>query len=359
MPMTSSENYIFTPGPVKIPQYILEIGARQTPYFRNEFFSAILLECEKLLLDFTFAPAGSRVVFLAASGTGAMEAAVMNLLSPDDKALVINGGGFGQRFLELCERHDVPVYEHKIDGSNLGNTTPLDAYGGATALLVNAHETTNGVLYDMDAIGSYCREHKLLHIVDAISMFVSDEINITGQHIDALIISSHKGLALPPGVSMVILSPRAIDKVARIKSLYFNFHNYLEDGIRGQTPFTPAVTILLQLHARLKQIERDTLKHEIEKARRIADYFRKHVAAWPLCFYSNFMPNAMTALTPTNGESALEVVNYLAQRCNIIVAPNGGKLKDTVFRVSHMGDMTTEYVGALIDALDHYYGVKR
>jgi aspartate aminotransferase-like enzyme len=190
-------------------------------------------------------------------------------------------------------------------------------------------------------------------------MFVTDNISMTDQHIDALIISSHKGLALPPGVSMVILSPRAIDKVAQIRSLYFNFRNYLEDGLRGQTPFTPAVTILLQLHARLKQIERDTLEHEIEKARRIADYFRKHLSAWPLGLYSRFMPNAMTTLTPTNGESASCIVKHLAEHCNIIVAPNGGALKDTVFRVSHMGDMTNEYVDVLITALDHYYGVTR
>lgn len=357
--MINPESYIFTPGPVKMPPYIMEIGARQTPYFRNEFFSNTLLECEKLLLDLASAPIGSRVAFLTASGTGAMEAAVMNLLSTNDKAIVINGGGFGQRFVDICKCHDVAVHEHKIDGKNLADTSPLDAYAGSTALLVNAHETTKGILYDMDAIGNYCRENKLLHIVDAISMFVTDDINMRNQHIDALIISSHKGLALPPGLSMVLLSPRAIDRIGHTKSLYFNFSNYLEDGLRGQTPFTPAVTILLQLHARLKQIERDTLQHEIDKAKCIADYFRKHVSAWPLGLYSRFMPNAMTALTPTNGESASNIVKHLADRCNIVVAPNGGALQDIVFRVSHMGDMTTNYVDVLIDALDHYYGVTR
>lgn len=357
--MISPDSYIFTPGPVKIPSYILAIGAEQPPYFRNESFSNILIECEQLLLNLAAAPVGSRVVFLGASGTGAMEAAVMNLLSAADKAIVINGGGFGQRFADLCTRHEVTIHEHKPDGENLADTAALNVYDQATALLVNAHETTNGILYDMAAIGNYCRKNKLLHIVDAISMFVTDEINMSDQHIDALIISSHKGLALPPGLSMVILSPRAIGKVGPAKSLYFNFCNYLEDGLRGQTPFTPTVTILLQLHARLKQIERDTLKHEINKARHIADYFRKHIRAWPLGLYSRFMPNAMTALTPTNGESASNIVKHLAERYNVVVAPNGGALKDSVFRVSHMGDMTTTYVDVLITALDHYYGVTR
>lgn len=357
--MIGSESYIFTPGPVRIPAYILDIGSRQPPYFRNASFSNILIECEQLLLDLAAAPVGSRVVFLSTSGTGAMEAAVMNLLSTKDRAIIINGGGFGQRFVDICACHEVPIHEHKVDGENLTDTAPLDAYAESTALLVNAHETTKGILYNMDAIGNYCRENKLLNVVDAISMFITDELNMTDQHIDALIISSHKGLALPPGLSMVILSPRAIDRINPAKSLYFNFRNYLEDGLRGQTPFTPTVTILLQLHTRLKQIERDTLKHEIDKASYIADYFRTHLSAWPLGLYSDFMPNAMTALTPTNGESALSIVKYLAERCNIVVAPNGGALKDIVFRVSHMGDMTTDYVDVLIGALDHYYGVIR
>lgn len=357
--MTSFDSYIFTPGPVKIPQYVLEIGARQTPYFRNESFSEVLIECEKLLLDMAAAPVGSRVIFLAASGTGAMEATVMNLLSAKDQAIVINGGGFGQRFLDICKCHDIPFYEHKVDGTNLANTAPLDTYVDSSALLVNAHETTKGILYDLNAIGSYCRKNSLLNIVDAISMFVTDEINMTDQHIDALIISSHKGLALPPGMSMVILSPKALSKIGNVKSFYFGFHSYLEDGLRGQTPFTPTVTILLQLHARLKQITLDTLQHEIDKASRIASYFRTHVCAWPLEFYSRFMPNAMTALTPSNGESALNIVNALSEQHNVIVAPNGGVLKDKVFRVSHMGDMTEEYVDVLIGALDHYYEVER
>lgn len=357
--MNNSDSYIFTPGPVKIPQYILDIGAEQTPYFRNKAFSAVLLECEQLLLDLTGAPAGSRAVFLTASGTAAMEAAVINLLSAEDRAHVINGGGFGQRFVDICKRHGIPLYEQQVFDTNLADIDKSQSGEPCTALLVNVHETTTGVMYDLDALGRYCRKNNLLHIVDAISLFVTDAIDMAVQHIDALIISSHKGLALPPGVSMVILGPKAIGKVGNIPSLYFNFHDYLKDGLRGQTPFTPAVTILLQLHARLQQIAEDGLQHEIAKARHIAEYFRSRVSAWPLQFYSRFMPNAMTALSPTDGSSALNVVNALAERYNVIVAPNGGALQQKIFRVAHMGDMTEAYVDVLIDALDRYYGVIR
>lgn len=357
--MTSFDSYIFTPGPVRMPSYVLEIGARQTPYFRNDTFSGLFSECEKLLLKMAGAPADSRVVFLAASGTGAMEATLINLLSARDRPLVINGGGFGQRFVDICHCHELPLHEHHLDGGNLADTAPLDAYPDATALLVNAHETTTGVMYDLDAIGNHCRKNRLLHIVDAISLFVTDAIDMAAQNIDALIVSSHKGLALPPGMSMVILSPQALARINPAKSYYFDFRGYLVDGLRGQTPFTPTVTIMLQLHARLKQIAHDGLPHEIAKAKRIAGYFRAHVGAWPLDFYSRFMPNAMTALTPTNGDSAQTIVKTLSEQYGITVAPNGGALKDKVFRVSHMGDMTEEYVDVLIGALDHYYGVTR
>jgi len=154
-------------------------------------------------------------------------------------------------------------------------------------------------------------------------------------------------------------SPKALTKINPTHQLYFDFNSYLEDGLRGQTPFTPAVTIILQLQARLQQISKNGIDAEIEKAKEIAHYFRDSIQALPLQSFSKFMPNAMTILTPTDGKSALEIVNALDKKYNIIVAPNGGNLKDTVFRVAHMGDMTKEYTNILIDALFDYYGRKR
>lgn len=348
---------IFTPGPVPIPRYILDIGARQPPYFRNDAFSAVLLECEQRLLAFSNAPPGSRVVFLAASGTGAMEAAVMNLLAPQARAIVINGGGFGQRFVDLCRHHAVQVEEFVPD-DNLAATGGLDDCGPAEALLVNAHETTTGVLYDLAALGEFCRRRALLHIVDAISMFMTDPLDMTAQHIDALIISSHKGLALPPGLAMVVLGPRALHclRPKRAVAHYFDFPTYLRDGERGQTPFTPAVTILLQLQARLQAVAATGMTAEIARTQRLAEYFRAAIPAWPLALASRFMPNAMTALTPTDGRKACAIVRELEQRYQIQVAPNGGALRDLVFRVAHMGEQSEADADVLIHALNHYYG---
>jgi len=351
--------YIFTPGPVKMYDETLKIGAMQTPYFRNDAFSKVTLECEENLLKIANAPDGSRVLFLTASGTAGMEATVQNLLNSEDKALVVNGGGFGQRFVDICKIHNIRHVDFKVKDTNLSDASMFDTFKDATSLVINAHETSIGLLYDLKSVGKFAKENNMLFIVDAISMFITDEIDMSRDGIDALIISSHKGLALPPGLSMVILSPKAIKKVNPVHQLYFDFNAYLNDGERGQTPFTPAITIILQLQARLKQIINNGIEFELNKAKEIAAYFRESIETLPLKAYSFHMPNAMTTLTPTDGKSASTIVKDLDEKYNIIVAPNGGALQDKIFRVAHMGAMTKEYTDILIDALFNYYGRKR
>jgi len=351
--------YLFTPGPVSMYPETLKIGALQTPYFRNSEFSKMILECEENLLRLVNAPHDSRVVFLSASGTGGMEACVHNLLNAKDEALVINGGGFGQRFVNMCKLYQIKTIDCAVENNDLFDTSMLDTHSGATSLLINAHETSIGLLYDIDSVGEFAKENNMLYIVDAISMFVTDKLDMIGSNIDALIISSHKGLALPPGLSMVILSPKAIEKVNPINQFYFDFNSYLKDGMRGQTPFTPAVTIILQLQQRLQQIVEDGIKLHQKKAETIAHYFRSAIKGLPLKTFHKYMPNAMTTLTPTDGRSAYGVVVELEKNYDCIVAPNGGALKDKIFRVSHMGNMTKNDIDILIDALYDYYGVER
>jgi len=355
------EDYaIFTPGPVKMSEEILQLGAKQTPYFRNSEFSEVTFTCENELLEMANAPEGSKVIFLTASGTAGMEAAVMNLLDKDDNALVVNGGGFGARFVKICDTHNVPHTNFKVkntDLSDIENLAPNETY---TSLVVNAHETSIGYLYNLDAMGEYATKNDMLYIVDAISMLVTDPLDMQQSNIDVVIASSQKGLALPPGLTMVILAPKAIEKLKNINSLYFNFKDYLSNGERGQTPYTPAVTIMLQLEARLNQIKKQGgVSQSIASAKEVANYFRRSIKALPLKEFSPYMPNAMTALSPTDGKSAMDIVNDLEKDYKVMVCPNGGAERDSVFRVSHMGEMTKEYTDILINALHAYYGVTR
>jgi aspartate aminotransferase-like enzyme len=354
--MIYEDYYIFTPGPVKMSDEVLEVGAKQTPYFRNSKFSEVTFACEKGLLKMVNAPEGSKVIFLTASGTAGMEASVMNLLTENDNALVVHGGGFGGRFVDICATHSVPHYDFVVEDTNLSDIETLAPKEEFTSLIVNAHETSIGHIYDLDAMGAYAKKNDLFFIVDAISMLVTDPIDMTNQNIDVIIASSQKGLALPPGLTMVILSPNALDRVQCIKNLYFNFKDYLHNGKRGQTPYTPAVTIMLQLEARLSQIERlGGVEKSIANAKEISEYFRDKIKDLPLKEYTPFMPNAMTTLTPTDGRSAMDIVTGLEDNYKVMVCPNGGAERDIIFRVSHMGDMTKEYTDVLIDALHDYY----
>jgi len=355
------EDYaIFTPGPVKMSEEILQIGAKQTPYFRNSEFSDVAFSCENNLLEMVNAPEGSKVIFLTASGTAGMESAVMNLLTENDNALVVNGGGFGQRFVDICATHKIPHTNFKVKDTNLTEIENLAPDENHTALVVNAHETSVGHLYNLDAMGEYAAKNKMLYIVDAISMLVTDPLDMQQSKIDVVIASSQKGLALPPGLTMVILTPKAIEKLQDINSLYFNFKDYLKNGERGQTPYTPAVTIMLQLEARLNQIKkRGGIEQSIANAKEVADYFRESIKALPLKEYTPYMPNAMTTLTPTDGKSAMEIVNALEADYKVMVCPNGGAERELVFRVSHMGEMTKTYTDIVINALHDYYGVTR
>ena len=248
----------FTVGPVQSPEAIRAIGAEQTPYFRTPEFSVVMQENEQLMLDYLNAPSGSRCVFLTSSGTGAMESCVMNVLNEMDRAIIINGGSFGQRFADLCRLHERNFSEIKLGFGKQINKDQLYEYADKdyTALLVNMHETSSGVLYDMPLISDFCCKNGIMLIIDAISAFLADELDMSGLGADAVIVSSQKALAVQPGVSAVALSLKALERVKNNKEecMYLSLKEALKNGERGQTPFTPAVTTLLQINARLNQI---------------------------------------------------------------------------------------------------------
>lgn len=345
----------FTIGPVQSSEAVRAVGAEQVPYFRTAEFSAVMLENERLMLEFSRAPAGSRAVFLTASGTGAMEAAVANVLTPRDRALVVNGGSFGRRFVELCRIHGVPATEIVPPPGDTVTEEQLGAFDGQgyTALLVNVHETSTGVLYDAAALSRFCRRNGMLLLVDAISSFLADEFDMAGLGADVMIAGSQKALACPPGVSALVLSPRALERVAANdpKCLYLDLRAALKDQERGQTPFTCAVGTLLQIHVRLKEIAANGgAAEETRKIAAQAADFRRKVAGLPFEVCSKRLSNAVTPLHPLKG-SAYDVFLKLKEEHGIWICPNGGELKDRVFRVGHLGALTAADNDALVAAL--------
>ncbi len=346
----------FAVGPVMSNDEILKIGAEQVPYFRTEEFSKLMKENESLFLRFVNASKESKAVFLTGSGTASMEAAISNLLTNKDKVFVINGGSFGQRFVDILSIYGVKYTEiipEKGYGISKKQLDSLDAKG-YTAFLVNLHETSTGVLYDVDLISSFCKEHRLLFIVDAISCFLTDRIDMKKSNIDVLLTGSQKALACAPGISILGLSKRAIDRIFEVDSkipYYLSLSRALKDMERGQTPFTPAVGILRQINARFKQIDKDGgVKSEISKTNALALYFRNKIKDLPFEITSFSPSNAVTPLHPYNVD-AYSIFETLKNEYDIWVCPNGGSLKHDIFRVGHMGDLKEKDYDTLIDAL--------
>ena len=345
----------FTVGPVEISEEILELGAKPVPYFRTPEFSETMLENETLLKRIAKADENSRAVFLTASGTGAMEAAVINCFTRQDKVLIVNGGGFGQRFVNICSVYDIPYEEIKLDSGKTLTEDVLNQYDGRryTGFIVNAHETSTGVYYDMPMISRFCKENDLFLMVDAISSFIADPFEMKEWGIDCTIISSQKALALPPGISAVILSDRGVERVllAKPKTFYFDLKDALKNGERGQTPFTPAVGILLQLNRRLQLIHERGVENETAAIRQIASHFREHIKSLPFEIYSERLSNAVTPLTPKGQVSAYRIFEILKNEYEIFVCPNGGALADKVIIIGHIGHLTIEDNCVLINAL--------
>lgn len=347
----------FTVGPVMSSEVVLDIGAQQVPYFRTEEFSKIMLENERLIKKFAHAEKEARAVFLTGSGTASMEAAVINSFTAEDKVLIVNGGSFGQRFVDICDVYGIPYEEIKLSLGKKLTEDRLREYDGGnfTGFLVNVHETSTGVHYDMEIISQFCKKNNLFLVVDAVSSFLADKFEMDEYGVDIMITGSQKALACPPGISIIVLSKNAVKRIegSKIQCFYLNLKSALKNGERGQTPFTPAVGTLLQIHARLKEIEKNGgAESEIFRVKEIAEDFRSRIQELPLEVVSESMSNAVTPLHPLN-VSAKSIFEILKNEYQIWVCPNGGEMADKLFRVGHIGALTKEDNSTLIAALNH------
>lgn len=329
------KSYVF---PGNIEDSILQIGGKPFPYMRTEQFSELVKDSEKMLLDLMHCP-GGRVIFYTASGTGAMDAVVANYVSQFKKAFIIAGGSFGYRWKSLCEYYHCPnevfavPFAQDIDYVQLEEAV---ATSRPDVFLCQHHETSTGQLYNIERISEICKRYSVSLVVDAISSFLSDELDMEAFGIDVCITSSQKGLNIAPGLSFLFLSPKILATTFAHKSYYFDFAENLKNLERGQTPYSPATTIFLQLHARLKMDISLGVRQIIASVRARALYFRE------LCKQNCWeMPvevpsNCITGFfVRRNGDILFR--ELLKQ--DIYIMPGG---TPGYFRVSHLGVQTTE-----------------
>jgi aspartate aminotransferase-like enzyme len=328
--------FVFPGG---IDPEVLAVGSEPVPYARTDTFAASVLESERWLLQLLGAT-GGRLVSYTASGSAAMEAVVSNLVGPEDRVLVISAGTFGKRWVDLVSRY--PHATLDVEQPPFGADLDYDRIerrlrqGNYRILLMQHHETSSGALFDVARLGRVCREAGTLLAVDAISSFLSDDFSMDRFGIDAVVLSSHKGLCLPPGLGFVGLGPKALDTSWQQRGLYLDFRANLNSLKRGHPLYTPAVTLYLQLHRRLQLIREQGVAAVIDAVRRKALGFRRLLEA---------DDRTMVAASPSNCLSSFHV-RCAARDVVPRLAADGWFImqsaEPTQVRVAHLGTSTMD-----------------
>ena len=353
-----SEQKLFTVGPVQMAAEVWAAGSVQPPYFRTGAFSEFMLGLERDLLVLMDAPAGARAVFLSSSGTGAMEASLASLATPeDDKLLIIRAGGFGDRFVQLAEGLGL-----SYDICDLPETEELSAAHlvpfanrGYTAVTVTHCETSNGKLQDLGVVSHFARSEGALTLVDAVSSFLCEPLSMKQQQLDLVLTASQKALALSPGLAPVALSPAAQARIrarstrSSTRPYYLDLAAALRNMERGQPPYSPAISILQQLRARLDQIDGD-LEQELQRVHDLAGYFRQEVTKRTSYTLPSWrLAAGVTLLLAEDG--GMETLFTELQDRGFVLNPCGGPVADTRIRVGHMGALTRADYDKLIDTM--------
>lgn len=312
---------------------ILAIAARQIPYMRTAWFSQLMKENERMLLDAIGCRDG-KVMFFTSSGTGAMEAIVENFVAARGSAYIIDGGTFGHRWVELCRYHGV---EHKAMQVPFACDIDYDLLDREVAqfapkvFLCQHHETSSGQLFNLKRISEICRKYGVCLVVDVISSFLAEELNMDELGIDVAVTSSQKGLNLPPGAALVFLSAKAAGMEFLHRNYYFDFQDNLENLKRGQTPFSPATTIFMQIHERMSRNMQKGIGNIIAETRAKALHFRK------LCRKNGWTVPAQCPANAITGffvQKNADILFTELQKRGVFVMPSG---KPGFMRVSHMG----------------------
>ncbi len=346
---------LFTIGPVEMHERTLKLKAEQVPYFRNSSFSEMMLETDRLLKWALNTEKSTHCMYLTASGTAAMEAAVMNVFTTSDKLLVVVGGTFGKRFSQICDVHKLPHTDIVLEQGDQLTQDILDEYDGKgyTGFLVNLDETSTGQLYDINIISSFCKRNGCVLLVDAITSFLCDKYDMDRYGIDVTIMSSQKGLCVSPGISVVAINDRTFMQRVMQNSpatLYFDFKDYEKNISRGQTPFTPAVGILYEIHDFLLYLKEKGLENHLSEIDARAKRFRNRISEIGGRLPEYPLSNAITPVI-FDEPIARRLYLELAEKYGMVVNPTGESMEEYQIRVSHVGALTLEDYDKLIEAI--------
>lgn len=343
-------SYVF---PGDIDPAIMAIGAEPFLYMRTDAFSQINKESEQILLDLIHCT-GGRTIIYTGSGTGAMSAVIENYVTTKQKAIVIDGGSFGHRWFQLCEYYQVPVVDFvvpfatDIDYDALEKTVAAER---PDVFLCQHHETSTGQLYDLDKISALCHKYNMSLVVDVISSFLAEPLSMDRYDIDICITSTQKGLNIPPGLSILFFSKKLDGYAWNHKGYYWDFDDNFSNLKRGQTPFSPATILYLQLNARLRQLKAEGGEDKnIAEVRHRALKFREFCKKYGWDVPAEVPSYAITGFQ-TRDTAERKIFKGLIEKYDTYIMPGG---KPGFYRVSHMGLQTDQELEELADRIHEF-----
>ena len=351
-----SQQILLTPGPTPLPPEVREALGRPILHHRTSQYRALF---KRVLQGMqTIMQTSNPVIGFTSSGTGAMEAAVVNLLSPGDEAIVILGGKFAERWQSLCKAYGVTAVAVPVAYGDAVNpnevAAALRAHPKAKAVFSTLCETSTGVVNDLQAVAALTRKSSAVLVVDAISGLLADECRTDDWGLDVLVTGSQKGLMLPPGLAFMTLSERAwalVDQ-ATCPRFYADLRLYRKALADDDTPFTSAVSIVVALEEALKIILERGVPQTIQRCACLARSARAGVQAMGLTLFSTRPSNGVTAVNVPPGVDGKQLTKLMYDRSHVMVAGGQGDMAGKIFRFAHMGYISPEDVLAGLEALE-------
>ena len=353
------KNRLFTPGPTPLHPAVLEAMARPIPHHRTDEFRAVFKECVAGLKSFV--KTGDDVLVLACSGTGGMEAALVNVLGPGDRMLALVAGSFGERWAAIGRAHGMDV---KTLAAPWGEAVApdevaraLDADPAIKAVFVQLSESSTGARHDVEALARITRGRPgTLLVVDAISGAGAMPLETAAWGVDVVVVGSQKALALPPGLAFLAVSARAWERIESAKAprFYFDLRRERKSQAGGESAFTPAISNMVALRAALEFVKgQGGVDALVENAALLAACTRAAAGALGLPLVAERAHgDALTALHPPPGLDSGAIVKALKVDFGSTVAGGQGELKGKILRVAHLGYYDATDILGLVATLE-------
>lgn len=339
---------LFTPGPTPVPEDIRVAMAKETIHHRTSEFTNIFNETRELLLDLI---KSDEVVMLASTGTGAMEASVLNLCCK--KALTINAGKFGERFSKICKSFNIPytelVYEWNTPADPKDIKDVIKKDKNIDAIFIQICESSGGLRHPVEEIAKIAKEINpdIMVVADGITAVGVEPISLF--NIDAIITGSQKALMLPPGLSIIGLSQKGVEKIGKGKGFYFNLASEIKKQKEGTTAYTAATTLIIGLREILKNIKEIGLDTLYAQTKKRAQASRKALEAIGLKIYPKTPADAMSAVID---EDADRIRDILKRKYGVNIAGGQEHLKGKLFRINHMGFIEPYKAAWVLNAIE-------